>query len=224
MFAMDRKLNDELKYLLKLISQGEHQQLDFKFAITDSRKIARSLVAFANTDGGTLLVGVKDNGRIAGISSEEEIYMVDAAAGMYCKPQIKYKLRLWEPEEKKQVLEVIVAPDSSKLWKARTEDEQWKVWLRSGDQNIPAGRLWEMIWKKKQAATDRTIVFDVKEQLVFSHLSEGKFYSLHDIVQLTSMSVEEAESMISDFVVLGLMDYKISVPEVRFRVTHKLRI
>jgi len=49
-------------YIKNLIEEGEHQQLDFKYEISDSKKIARSLVAFANTDGGRLLVGVKDNG------------------------------------------------------------------------------------------------------------------------------------------------------------------
>lgn len=34
-----------------LIEQGEHQQLDFKFEVSDSKKIARTLSAFANTDG-----------------------------------------------------------------------------------------------------------------------------------------------------------------------------
>ncbi len=53
------------KKLQEKINQGEHQQQDFKFAINDSKKIARSLAAFANTDGGCLLVGVKDNGKIA---------------------------------------------------------------------------------------------------------------------------------------------------------------
>jgi len=42
-------------YIQKLIEQGEHQQLDFKFEISDSQKIARSLVAFANTDGGKII-------------------------------------------------------------------------------------------------------------------------------------------------------------------------
>ena len=43
-------------YIHKLIAQGEHQQQDFKFEISDSKKIARSLAAFSNTDGGKLLV------------------------------------------------------------------------------------------------------------------------------------------------------------------------
>jgi predicted HTH transcriptional regulator len=45
--------------LYKLIEEGEHQQQDFKYCINDSKKIAKSLVAFANTDGGRLLIGVK---------------------------------------------------------------------------------------------------------------------------------------------------------------------
>ena len=58
----------------ELIAQGEHQQLDFKFEVSDSKKIARTLSAFANTDGGRLLIGVKDNGAIAGVRSDEEYY------------------------------------------------------------------------------------------------------------------------------------------------------
>ena len=92
-----------LSYIQKLIAQGEHQRLDFKFEISDARKIARSMVAFANTDGGTLLVGVKDNGAIAGVRSEE-VYMVDAAAGLYCKPEVKFITKSWI-EQGKSVLE-----------------------------------------------------------------------------------------------------------------------
>jgi predicted HTH transcriptional regulator len=64
-------------FLFKLIEEGEHQQQDFKYCINDSKKIAKSLVAFANTDGGRLLIGVKDNGKITGIKSDEEFYVED---------------------------------------------------------------------------------------------------------------------------------------------------
>jgi len=48
-------------YLRKLIAEGENQHLDFKYCVSDSRKIARTLSAFANSDGGRLLIGVRDN-------------------------------------------------------------------------------------------------------------------------------------------------------------------
>ena len=77
-------------YLRKLIAEGENQHLDFKYCVSDSRKIARTLTAFANTDGGRLLIGVRDNGSIAGIKSDEEIYMVDTAAHLFCRPEITF--------------------------------------------------------------------------------------------------------------------------------------
>ena len=70
------KLLTDTDYIHALIAEGEHQQQDFKFEISDARKIAKTLSAFANTDGGRLLIGVKDNGKIAGVRSEEEKYMI----------------------------------------------------------------------------------------------------------------------------------------------------
>ena len=79
-----------------LIEQGEHQQLDFKFEVSDSKKIARTLSAFANTDGGRLLIGVKDNGIISGVRSEEEYYMIEAASKMYTRPEVPFEATRWE--------------------------------------------------------------------------------------------------------------------------------
>ena len=65
------KVTTESEYIYRLIAEGEHQTQDFKFEISDACKIARSISAFANTDGGRLLVGGKDNGKIAGVRAEE---------------------------------------------------------------------------------------------------------------------------------------------------------
>jgi ATP-dependent DNA helicase RecG len=50
----------------KLIKKGESQTLEFKSSLSDVDKILHDLCGFANTDGGILLVGVKDSGRILG--------------------------------------------------------------------------------------------------------------------------------------------------------------
>ena len=67
-------------FIERLIAEGEHDRQDFKYTISDARKIARSLSAFANHRGGRLLIGVKDNGTVAGVRSEEDIYMIETAA------------------------------------------------------------------------------------------------------------------------------------------------
>ena len=93
-FASMKTLTDT-EYIHALIAEGEHQQQDFKFEISDARKIAKTLSAFANTDGGKLLIGVKDNGKIAGVRSDEEQYMIEAAAGLYCSPEVNYTMQTY---------------------------------------------------------------------------------------------------------------------------------
>ena len=115
------KTRTETEYIQQLISEGEHIQQDFKFAISDARKIARSISAFANTQGGRLLIGVKDNGKIAGVRSEEEIYMIEAAARMYCRPQVELENYIYKVEGKmysKYVLPKIPA-NQSVLWTSK---------------------------------------------------------------------------------------------------------
>jgi predicted HTH transcriptional regulator len=78
-------------YLQRLINEGEHQQQDFKYRVEDAEKLARSVSAFANTDGGRLLIGVRDDGFISGVRSEEEIYVMHQAAYRYCRPEASIK-------------------------------------------------------------------------------------------------------------------------------------
>ena len=117
-------------YLKKLISGGENQQLDFKFAINDSRKIARTLSAFANTDGGKLLIGVRDNGSIAGIRSDEEIYMVDTAAHLFCRPEIPY-ITKQHAVEGKTILEVEVFRGAARPYQSKDENDRWLAYFRT---------------------------------------------------------------------------------------------
>ena len=104
---VDNKLNTATDYIHALIAEGEHQQQDFKFEISDARKIAKTLSAFANTDGGRLLIGVMDNGKIAGVRSEEEIYMIEAAAHLYCIPEVEYTMQTYIVEGRQVLVDTI---------------------------------------------------------------------------------------------------------------------
>ena len=120
------------RHIRELIAEGENQKLDFKYCVSDSRKIARTLSAFANTDGGRLLIGVRDNGSIAGIRSDEEIYMVDTAAHIFCRPVIEYSLRQ-HVIGGKTILEVEVSKGNEKPYQAMNEEGRWISWIRHLD-------------------------------------------------------------------------------------------
>ena len=105
-------------YIHALIAEGEHQQQDFKFEISDARKIAKTLSAFANTDGGRLLIGVKDNGKIAGVRSDEEKYMIEAAAQLYCQPKVHYSMQTFHVEGRSVL--VVQIEETDPIYRART--------------------------------------------------------------------------------------------------------
>ena len=116
-------------YIQELIKEGEHQQQDFKFEISDVCKIAKSLSAFANTDGGRLLIGVKDNGKIAGVRSEEEQYMIQAAAEIYCVPPVTYNMTTYIVEGKQVLLATILQSERRPVC-AKSEDGKLLAYIR----------------------------------------------------------------------------------------------
>ena len=89
---------DDKRHLLNLIQEGEHQQQDFKYRVADASKLAKSVSAFANTYGGRLLIGVRDDGHLSGVRSEEEIFMMHQAAYKYCKPEASIKFDTYHAE------------------------------------------------------------------------------------------------------------------------------
>lgn len=61
------------KDLSGIISQGENEEVEFKEDLGNIQSIARTICAFGNSNGGVLLVGVKDDGKISGIKSGFDI-------------------------------------------------------------------------------------------------------------------------------------------------------
>lgn len=164
-------MSDEERYIEDLISQGEHQQQDFKFEVSDSRKIAISLVAFANTEGGRLLIGVKDNGKIAGIRTEEEYYMIDAAANMFSRPEISFK-SFKRNIGGKTILEIVVHPSNQKPHYAMDHNKKWLAYHRVDDENLLATPILLQVWKREKREKGTFIEYSEKEQSVLDYLQK----------------------------------------------------
>ena len=126
--------------LEKMIAEGEHLHQDFKYFLSDAKKIARSVAAFANTEGGRLLIGVKDNGKIVGIKNDEDIHLIEAAAQVFCSPAVDYEPKIWEYGTKR-VLEVDIAPSPAAPHTAPTENGGRAVFIRKADENKVASAV-----------------------------------------------------------------------------------
>lgn len=202
------------KYINTLISQGEHQTLDFKFEISDSRKIARTLVAFANTDGGKLLVGVKDNGAIAGVRSDEELYMVEAALEMYCRPRVEVSSRTWTIDGK-TIVEIDVLKSTMRPHLAPDKNNKWRAFVRVADQNIAAPGILRRAWEydKKEGLLIR---FGQEENQLMQYLRENGEIGFAKARQVCGWSARRTEGLLARLVSSGILSYRLTDETLRF--------
>ncbi len=214
-FARKWRANMRNKKLQDKINQGEHQQQDFKFAINDSKKIARSLAAFANTDGGSLLLGVKDNGKIAGVISEEEFYMIEAAANMYCKPPVKFEVLEWKSEGK-TVLEIIIPPSDEKPHKAPTKEGIYKVYIRANDQNLLANKILLDYWKAKKRNTNQLLELNKPEKFLLDYLSEHQSISFSKFFKKAEISRFKAQKILVSLLCMNIIEIHFTEKEVYY--------
>jgi hypothetical protein len=205
----------KVSYIKALIAEGEHQQQDFKFGITDSRKIARSLVAFANTDGGRLLIGVKDNGIIAGVRSEEEYYMIESAAQLYSRPEVRFESKVWK-EEGKTVMEVWVPPSPLRPHFVREEKDRWQAYVRSRDENIQADEVIIAVWQKMKQKKGTLIRYSRIEEELFSLFRIKSQITLDDFRKGARISFAEAVETLSSLIALGIISQIVASPQSFF--------
>lgn len=191
-----------------LIEQGEHQQLDFKFEVSDSKKIARTLSAFANTDGGRLLIGVKDNGNISGVRSEEEYYMIEAASKMYTQPEVPFEATRWEINGK-TVLEVYIAPSSEKPHLAPDKEDKYKAYIRVADENILANEVLMLSWKKKHKPDGTLLKISKPVERLFVYLDSHPYINVNQLCKVGHVNYYAAKNILSDLLAIDALQYVV---------------
>ncbi len=203
------------RHIADLIANGEGQTLDFKFEINDAKKLAKTLVAFANTDGGILLIGVKDNGKIAGIKSDEEMYMIESAARIFSKPAIPYEIKIWQIG-KKNILEVIIPKSNLRPHYAKNDKNKWIAYIRNKDKTLMANKVLIDVWKNSKNPKPIKIIYSRKEQLLLNYLTDNKFITIKEFVNLAQISYKLAQKILVDFILLDIIGIQITEKEALY--------
>jgi len=202
-------ISPEEHNFLKRLRQGEGLQQDFKYAVNDSRKIARSLSAFANTEGGTLFIGVKDDGTIKGIRSEEEIYMVEAAATMYCRPELEFTSILWSIQGL-EVLELTIEKYTKELVFAPDENDRWKAYLRFEDSNHPVNDIYVQVQKRKKNEKGIQIHMDDHYREFLQMFDRKRILTWKEMVKYSTIYRQKLKKILVDVISVDLVEMKLT--------------
>jgi predicted HTH transcriptional regulator len=75
--------------LLEIIKKGEDSFTEFKEEMAHQDNLAAEIVAFANTEGGNLIIGVSDDGEILGVTDlDKEMQRIDNICSNNCEPTV----------------------------------------------------------------------------------------------------------------------------------------
>ena len=194
-------------YIARLIAEGEHEHQDFKYAISDAAKIAHSISAFANNGGGMLLIGVKDNGVVAGVRHEEDIYVVEQAAQMYCDPPQQLTFTAFATEGGLKVIRVEIPRATRRPVMCRDDAGRYRAYYRVADENLPATDIMTASWRRKDDDTTPGATFTRDMATVLSVIDNRRGISVKEIMTGLHISRGAAEEAVTALYAIGMVDF-----------------
>lgn len=196
-----------LRELEELVSKGEGQNLEFKLKAAFPEKIVKEMVAFANTDGGQLFVGVDDDGRISGLKfADEERYVIDKAINDHIKPGIKYQFEFIQINRKRSVLHYKVFETRKKpIYYLHDPEKRGRAFVRVDDKSIKASR--EMVEILRRSKNNRSYPISLNEtaQKLFKYLDEKGKITLADFMNHARLPRSRASRLFVNLVISNIL-------------------
>ncbi len=197
--------------LKELIEEGENFHCEFKRKFSTPEKIAKEMIAFANTRGGVMLFGVDDNKEIVGVDSEKsETELIKDAAINYCEPPLELNIEYMDMHGKEVV---IVEIPESKNKPHRLQDylkefdiNKAVVAIRVKDKSVQASKEMVRILKAQTNNLElKNYSIGPNEKVVFDYLGKNETITVKILSNLTNISERRASRTLVKLVRANLL-------------------
>jgi len=163
----------EFRLLKELVKKGEGEHLEFKLKSNHPEKIVREVVAFANSGGGKLLVGVGDDKTIKGLKdADEDEYTLSRAIDKYIFPKISFKKERVAITPDRDVLVLTIPRSVDKPHYVVDDTGARQAYIRVEDKSIQASREMKEIMRRGRGERDVSFQYGEKEEKLMKLLDE----------------------------------------------------
>ncbi|NIJ55941.1 AlbA family DNA-binding domain-containing protein [Dyadobacter arcticus] len=163
----------ELRLLKELVKKGEGEHAEFKLKSNHPEKIVREVVAFANTGGGKLFVGIGDDKTIKGLKdAEEDEYTLSRAIDKYIFPKISYKKERIPVSSDRDVLVITIPRSIDKPHYVIDDSGNRQAYIRVDDKSLQASREMKEIMRRGRGERDIRFQYGDKEDKLMKLLDE----------------------------------------------------
>ncbi len=183
------------KSIIQLIKEGEGLTIEFKRTVDSPFKIAKTIVSFANTSGGNLLIGVADHGAIMGVQSElRELQKLEKALVKLIEPELVVQIKS-ENLDGKKVLRVTINESEDKPHHALNEKGERIIYIRVKDKSMPIPRL--LLYSGTDPETEKLLATRHVKTLI-TYLKETDSVTAKAFSKIINISEKRAERMLQD--------------------------
>jgi predicted HTH transcriptional regulator len=197
----------------RLIEEGEGFQVEFKRKVSSPEKIARALIAFANTKGGHILFGVDDDGSVVGVESEKsEVDLITEAGRFHCSPEIEPEIDI-VPYDGTDVIVAYVPESDTKPHVftgaapvERGEAEAARVFIRVKDKTLLASReVVRILRNERPDAPPMRIAIGETEKSLLAYLDRHERITTREFSRLVNISERRASRILVALVRAGVV-------------------
>jgi predicted HTH transcriptional regulator len=195
-----------LQELKILVEKGEHQTLEFKKKIAHPEKVVKEIVAFANSKGGTLIIGADDDGTLSGQRFiDEEVFTLDNAIHKYIRPSLEYTSEIIALNAKKGLAIYHIPNGNRKPYHVLDEEKHKKVYFRVQDRSIQASKELIEIIRKNNPDKGWRFQYGEKEQKLMQYLNEHDFITLAEFRKIASINRFKASNTLVRLVLANVL-------------------
>lgn len=218
------------KDVYRLIEEGEGFEVEFKRKVSSPEKIAKTLVAFANTKSGYMLFGVDDDGSIIGVESEKsEVDLIEQAGTFFCVPVIHPIIDI-VPFDGKDVIVAYVAENEDKphFYAGATNGdavngEETKVYIRVNDNTVMASKeVVRILRSERPDAKPMKIEFGENEKRLFKYFDEHERITVPEFAKLVNISDRRASRTLVLLVRAGVVRIHTLEKRDYFTLAHNI--
>jgi predicted HTH transcriptional regulator len=183
-FPIDER---QLRQLRALVAKGEGHHLEFKRKAAFPEKIIREMIAFANSKGGILLLGIGDDGTIPGLKHPEGESHVIREALRKCSPALPLKETFIPIGKNRSVIQYEIAESRHKPHYYIISDQVKESFVRVEDRSIRASKEVREIAKRSQHARDIRFHYGEYERMLMQHLDQHHTITLKEFTELSGL-------------------------------------
>ncbi|HEY9187263.1 MAG TPA: putative DNA binding domain-containing protein [Bacteroidota bacterium] len=211
----------------EILEKGENNYIEFKRKVSSLEKIAKEVIAFANTKGGKIFFGVDDDGKIYGVESEKsEIDLIEESCKVYCNPPISPEIEIFHYKGK----DIIIANIPESINKPHflfegnlklTKDS--KVYIRVNDKSVLASKeVIQVLRNERPDAKPVKISIGENEKRLLDFVEKNERITVKQFSELVNISERRASRILVKLVQLGVLRIHTLEKEDYFTLSESL--